>query len=276
MRGFVAGLLLLVGLLLVPFADLGIWTRRQILPTDSFTDLATEVVQQDAVQAALTSRLVDEIVARESRLGVARFVLEPAVGQALDTPQFESIFRVSVASTHDQLERGDDQLSLDLNQVLPIVRDLVAQVDSGVARRIPDSLGLPSITFLREEEVPELWFGVEVTREASWVFPVLMVITLGAAVAVAKQRALAVVIAGFGVAFVCLLIVLALRVGRDMLSDVVGPTIDVQAFDAGYEVVTDSLVTQSLALGVLGLLVAAVGVVLMVWRRGNTRSSSWA
>ena len=42
------------GLALVPFADLGIWTRRVILPTDAFTDLATEVVTQDPVQVALT------------------------------------------------------------------------------------------------------------------------------------------------------------------------------------------------------------------------------
>jgi len=276
MRGFVAGLLVLAGLVLVPFADLGIWTRREILPTEAFTDLATEIVTQDAVQDALAKRLADELVARQPRLGLGRFVLEPAMRQALDTPQFEAIFRTAVTSTHGQLERGDDQLSLNLDAMLPIVRDLVAQVDAGVASNIPDSAGLPEITFLRKDQVPQLWFGVVVTRHASWLLPILMVLAFAGAVMVARKRALTLVIAGFGMAFVCLLLALALRVGRDMLSNVVGPEVDVRAFDAGYDVVTDSIVTQTLALGVVGLVSAGVGVVLMVWRRANTRPTGWA
>ena len=276
MRGFLAGLLVFIGLVLVPFADLGIWTRREILPSEAFTDLATEIVTQDPVQDALAARISDELVARQPRLRLGRFVLEPAVRQALDTSQFEAIFRTAVTSTHDQLERGDDHLSLNLDALLPVVRDLVAQVDAGVASNIPDSAGLPEITFLRKEQVPELWFGVVVTRHASWAFPVLMVLAFAGAVLVAEKRALTLVIAGFGVAFVCLLIVGALRMGRDALSDVVGPELDIRAFDAGYDVVTDSIVTQTLVLGAVGIVAAGVGVALIVTRRSNTRPTTWA
>jgi hypothetical protein len=275
MRGFVAGLLLFVGFVLVPFATLGIWTRRELLPTDAFTDLATDVVQQDAVQAALASRLADELIARQPQLRLGRVVLEPATVRALDTPQFEAIFRTAVGSTHEQLVRGDDQLTLDLNAMVPIVRDFVAGVDQGVANLIPDS-GLPAFTIVRKSEVPQLWFGVDVTRRASWVFPVLMVIALAAAIAVAKQHALVLVIAGFGVAFMCLMVVLALRVGRDQLSDVVGPEVDISAFNAGWEVVTDALVTQTFVLGAVGIVAAGVGVALMVRRDSGTRPTEWA
>ena len=275
MRGLVAGLLLFVGFLLVPFATLGIWTQRELLPTEAFADLATDVVQQDAVQAALASRLADELIARQPRLRLGRVVLEPATVRALDTPQFEAIFRIAITSTHEQLVRGDDQLTLDLNAMIPIVRDFVAGVDQGVANQIPDS-GLPAFTVVRKTEIPQLWFGVDVTRRASWVLPVLMVIALAAAVAVAKQHALTLVIAGFGVAFVCLLVVLALRVGRDMLSDVVGPEVDVSAFNAGYEAVTDAIVTQTFVLGALGIVAAGVGVAFMVRRGSGTRPTQWA
>jgi hypothetical protein len=275
MRGFVAGLLLFVGFVLVPFATLGIWTRRELLPTDAFTDLATDVVQQDAVQAALASRLADELIARQPQLRLGRVVLEPATVRALDTPQFEAIFRTAVGSTHEQLVRGDDQLTLDLNAMVPIVRDFVAGVDQGVASLIPDS-GLPAFTIVRKSEVPQLWFGVDVTRRASWVFPLLMVIALAAAIAVAKQHALVLVIAGFGVAFMCLMVVLALRVGRDQLSDVVGPEVDISAFNAGWEVVTDALVTQTFVLGAVGIVAAGVGVALMVRRDSGTRPTEWA
>ena len=276
MRGFVAGLLLIVALLLVPFATLGIWTERKLLPTEQFTDLATEVVQQDPVQDALTRRLVDELVTREPRLAIGRIVLEPAVRRALDTSQFEAIFRSTVTSTHEELVHGDDQLSLNFDALLPIVRDLVANVDAGLASRIPDSLGLPSITFLRKEQVPELWFGVDVARRAWWALPVIMLLLLAAAVAIAKQHALALVVAGFGVAFMCLMVVLALRVGRGALTDVVGPEVDVNAFHAGYDAVIDSLVNQTFVFGILGLVGGAVGVALMVRRTGGDRPSTWA
>jgi hypothetical protein len=275
MRGLVAGLLLLVGLLLVPFASFGIWTQRELLPTDAFTDVATEVVQQDAVQAALASRLSDELIARQPRLRLGRVVLEPATVRALDTPQFEAIFRAAVTSTHEQLVRGDDQLTLDLNAMIPIVRDFVAGVDQGVANLIPDSLGLPAFTVVRKSEPPALVRGrcdapgvVGVPGahgDRTWRGDCRR-----------KQRALTLVIAGFGVAFVCLLVVLALRVGRDMLSDVVGPEVDVSAFNAGYEVVTDALVTQTFVLGALGIVAAGVGVVLMVRRGSGTRPVQWA
>jgi hypothetical protein len=276
MRGFAAGLLLLAGLVLVPFANIGIWTRRELLPTDSFTQLATQVVEEDAVQQALAARLVDELVAREPRLGLARILLEPAMREVLGTDEFRRVFEIAVTDTHDQLERGDDRLSLNLDAVLPIARELVARLDEGVANRIPDSIGLPSINVVRKEQVPQLWLGVEVTREASWVFPLLALLTLAAAVVVAERRALVLALAGLGVAFVCLVMVLALRTGRDLLSDVVGPEVDVRAFDAGYDVVTESLVVQTAVLAVGALVTAAIGVVLVLRGRAKVRSTGWA
>ncbi|MEX2253884.1 MAG: hypothetical protein WEC34_00450 [Acidimicrobiia bacterium] len=264
MRGFIAGLLVLVGLFLVPFADLGIWTQRQILPTDEFTDMAAEILDQDPVQAALVTRLVDELVAREPRLALGRVVIDPAMRQVIDTPQFEAVFRTAVGGMHAQLMRGDDQLSLNLDAMLPILEDLVAQVNQGVADQIPDAVGLPDIVVVRKDQVPQLWFGVDVTREASWVFPVLMLLAFAAAIVVASKRALTLVVIGFGSAFVCLLVILALRTGRDMLSNVAGDAVNVDAFDAGYGVITDLLVNQTLVFGVVGIVAAGVGVVLMV------------
>ena len=103
-----------------------------------------------------------------------------------------------------------------------------------------------------------------------------MLLAFGAAIAIARQHARTLVIAGFGVAIVCLLLALSLRSGRDMLADVAGPSVDVAAFDAAYDVVTDSLVTQTLLLGGVGLVGAGVGVALLLRRSGGTRPTAWA
>jgi hypothetical protein len=277
MRGFIAGVLVFIGLVLVPFATVGIWVRREILPTDAFTDLATEVVQDDAVSDALANRFLDELEKQEPRLALGRVVLEPATRQAIGTPQFEQIFRTAVGDMHAQLLRGDDELSLNLDALLPVVRDTVAQVNTSIANQIPTSAGLPAITVVRKDNVPQLWFGVEVTREASWVFPVLMLVAFASAVLIAEKRAIVLMISGFGMAFVCLVIGLALRTGRDFLSDYVGSVVDVRAFNAGYDIVTDSLVNQTLLLGLVGLAAGVAGVVwLLVARSKPSRPATQA
>ncbi len=274
-RNLVAGVLLVLGLALVPFAAVGIWTQREILPTDGFTDLATEIVQDDAVSDALATRFLDELENREPRLALGRFVLEPAVKQAIQTPQFEQIFRGAVGGMHEQLLAGDDELTLDLDGLLPVVRDLVAQVDSSIADQIPTSAGLPAITVVQEDQVPQLWFGVEVTREASWVFPLLMAVAFAGAVVVGERRPLLLIIAGFGTALICLVLGVALRSGRDLLSDYVGSVVDVRAFDAGYDIVTESVVDQALLLGLVGLVAGIAGVVwLLLAGRAPVRTAA--
>jgi hypothetical protein len=257
---------------LVPFATVGIWMQRQILPTDAFTDLATEVVQDDAVSEALGNRFLDELQELEPRLALGRVVLEPAVQQAIQTPQFEQVFRTSVSDMHAQLKRGDDQLALNLDGLLPVVRDIVAQVNTSLADQIPTSVGLPSITVVRQDQVPQLWFGVEVTRQASWVFPVLMLLAFAGAVLVAEKRALTLIVVGFGAAFVCLVVGITLRSGRDLLSDVVGEEVDVRAFDAGYDIVVGTLVDQTLLLGLVGLVAGVGGVAWLLVGRAKPQA----
>ena len=246
------------------------------LDTEAFTDLSAEVLHQEPVRDALARRLVDELVNRAPSLGLGRFVIEPAMREVLATSQFEQIFRLAVADMHAQVERGDDQLQLNLDAMLPILRSLVAKVSGGLANQIPDSAGLPSITVVRKDQVPQVWFGVQVTREASWVFPLLMLLAFAAAIAIARQHARTLVFVGFGVALVCVLLALSLKTGRDMLANVAGPEVDVAAFDAAYDVVTDSLVTQTLVLGGVGLVGGGVGVALLLRRGGSTRPTEWA
>jgi hypothetical protein len=274
MRGILAGVLIAVGLLLVPFASQGVWVERELLSTRAFTTLSTDVLEQDAVRDALANRIADELEKRVSQVSLVRFALVPALRDALDTEQFRTIFEQAVGDLHSQLERGDDELTLDLDAMLPLVRELVAEVPlvgGDVASAIPDGV-LPAFTVVTKENVPQLWVGVEATQEAWWLFPVLSLAFLGAGVAVARRRALAVVVVGLGIAVIAVVLVLALRLGRDPLSEVAGPTVEVDAFRAGYDTVTDSLAVQTMVLGLGGLVVSAIGVGFMLVGRRPPRA----
>jgi hypothetical protein len=275
MRGFLAGVLAVIGLLLVPLASLGVWTQRELLPTESFTDLASEVMQQPEVQDALAQRVTDEIIVQSPQVANGRLLVQPAVGQVLRTEQFDLVFRAAVANMHAQLRAGDDALRLDLNSLLPVVRDQVAQVNQGVANRIPTS-GLPAITVVTRDDVPELWTGVEIGRDASWAIPAIALLLLIAAVVVAEQRATMLIVVGLGLLVIAAILVLVIRFGRDPLSRVVGSDITVEAFNAGYDTVTSSYVTQMLVLAVAGAITAVIGVVLKLRMTGNRRPAVWA
>jgi|GEM_PF-2623721 len=275
MRGFLAGVLIAVGLLLVPFANQGVWVERELLSTSAFTKLSTEVLDQEAVRDALANRLADELEKQVPQLALGRFVLVPALRQALGTTQFKSIFESAVGDMHAQLERGDDQLALNLDAVLPLVRRLVAKVDEGIASDIPDH-ALPKITVVTRENVPQLWVGFDATRDASWLFPALALVCLVGGVVLARRHALALLIVGLGVAVIAVILVLGLRLGRDPLSQVAGPTVEIDAFRSGFDVVTESLVVQTMVLGLAGLVAALVGLGFVLRGRGSSRPQSWA
>jgi hypothetical protein len=275
MRGFLAGLLALIGLLLVPIADLGVWTQRELIPTEAFTDLSTDVLREPAVRQALAQRLTDELVKQQPALLLAEQLVVSGVDQVVSSPQFELVFRAAVADMHAQLERGDDQLQLNLDAVLPILRDEVATVDRTLAGQIP-TRGLPPIVVVTRDEVPELWDGIQIGREASWAIPALALLLLGLAVLVAPRHAVMLVVVGVGLAVVSIVLVLVIKLGRDPLSDVVGSEVSLEAFDAGYDTVTQSFVVQSLVLAVIGIVAAIGGVVASIRSRGNVRPQAWA
>jgi len=157
-----------------------------------------------------------------------------------------------------------------------LVRDAVARVDTGVAEQIPDADALPSITVVTRDDVPELWRGVQITREASWAFPALVLFALLGAVAVANRRARMLVTIGVGGVLVSFVQILVVRLGREVLSDVAGPKVDVGAFTRGYEVVTATLVTQTIVVAVVGLVLAIGGVVAMLVLRREAPPGEWA
>ena len=265
-RSVFAGVLILIGLLLLPFGNLGVWVQRQVLDSSAFTEVALDVVDEPAVRTALVQRIVDDLIAAEPRLGVARVVLEPGVSQLLRTDAFQAVFATVVGEMHTQLEQGGDELALNLAPILPLVRDAVARIDRGVAEQIPDADALPSITVVTRDDAPELWEGVQITREASWAFPVLALIALAGAVAVANRRARMLVGLGVAVALLAFVQILVMRLGRDLLSDVAGPGVSPGAFNQGYDVVTGSFVVQAAVLAVIALVAAIVGVAWMLRR----------
>ncbi|MBM3672387.1 MAG: hypothetical protein FJW86_09465 [Actinobacteria bacterium] len=275
MRGFPAGLLVVGGLVMVPLADAGLWSQRHLFDNESFTDLSVDVLYEPAVSDALASRLTDEVMTHAGLSGDLRVVVEAAVDAVGRTPEFEQIFRTTVSAMHKQLERGDPQLVVDFNKALPVIRERAASIDASVAAEIPDS-GLPVITVIREEDAPPVWQVVDIVRRASLVFPLATLVLLAAGVAISWRRARLMIVIGIALVVIALAMALLVGIGRDLLTDVVGTDVELEAFESGYDVVTGGFVAQTALFAMAGGLVGAAGAALMWRQKRNRRPLSWA
>ena len=264
-----------LALLAVPLGDLGLWTRRELLDSTSFATLANTVVQQPDVRDSLADAVTSKIVKQEPRLVAQQSVIRTAVGTLVGTQPFQVVFEHAVGGMHDQLTSGAAQLSLQLDPLLPLVRAEVGKVSPNAANLVPLS-GLPSVNVVQKKDMKALWVAVGLARRASWVLPLLALALLAAALVVAKNRRVVLIVLGAGLAVVAVALVLLLKVGRGLLSDAVGSQVTKSAFDSAWDTITSSLVTQTIIIGVVGLLAIGGGV---LWRRHDEqgrRPTGWA
>jgi hypothetical protein len=273
MRALLAFLLAVVALVLVPFADVGVWVQRELVGTTSFVRLGEDVLQQSAVRAALAQRIVTEMETRVPALTTQDSALRSVVDQALRSPQLRPAFDNALASTHDQLRNGHDPLELDLNPLLPLVRQ---QLPAALASRVPTNATLTPVIVLRRRDAPVVWESVQLVQDTAVVVPLLALAALVAAILVARRRGALCIAVGTVIIIVALGILALVKPGRSLLEHQVGDATQRAAFSAGYDTVLRSFVQQTIVLALVGVALAAVGAVL-IWQRGrNTRPTGWA
>jgi hypothetical protein len=273
MRALLAFLLSAVVVVLVPFADLGLWVQRELVGTSSFVRLGEDVLGQPAVRAALAERIVAEMEQRVPGLAAQDSTLRSIVDQALGDPRLRPVFDDALASTHEQLRNGHDPLELDLNPLVPAVRQ---QLPAALATRVPVSATLTPVIALRRRNAPVLWEGVQLVQDRAWAVPALALALLAAAVLAARRRgALCITIGGF-IIVVALGVLALVKPGRSLLEHRVGDTTQRAAFSAGYDTVLRSFVQQTIVVALAGIVLAAAGGFL-VWRHDrNQRPTGWA
>lgn len=273
MRALLAFLLAVAAVALVPFANLGVWVQRELVGTSSFVRLGEDVLQQPAVRAALGERIVADLEQRFPVLAVQDATLRSIVDLALRDPGLRPAFDTALASTHDQLRNGHDPLELDLNPLLPLLRQ---QLPTALASRVPANATLAPVVVLRRQNAPVVWGAVQLVQDTAVVVPLLALALLAAAVLVARRRGALCVVTGVATTVVALGLLALVKPGRSLLQHQVGDPTQRAAFSAGYDAVLRSFVQQTIVLAVAGVALAAVGA-FIAWQHGrNVRPTGWA
>lgn len=273
MRGFLVSVLAMLAILLLPLADLGLWVQRQLLDTSQFTQLADEVLDEPDVRAALADQVAQRLEDRNPDLAQFDSQIRQGVDQVAQEGAFRVIFSDAVGRMHEQLTDRDDQLTIDLDGMVPLVRE---RLPSDVAARIPSETGLGTFTVLRRDDIPVLWRAVAIAQRAAVLFPIAALILIAAAIGLARRRGVAAAVIGVASAGMLLLVVTLVQFGRSLLENIGGDAVQERAFDAGAGVVFGSLVQQTLLLAGVMLGVAGAGIVAVVVARGRERSEDWA
>lgn len=273
MRAFLAFLLAATAVVLLPFLNLGVWVQRELVGTSSFVRLGEDVVQQSAVRTALAQRIVAEMEQRVPALAAQDAAVRSIVDQVLRAPQVRSALDNALASTHDQLRNGHDPLELDLNPILPLVRQTLP---ARLAASVPVSATLTPVTVLRRQDAPVVWEAVQLVQDTAVVIPLLALGALVAAIVVARRRGGLCIVVGAAISVVALGLLALVKPGRSLLEHEVGDPTQRAAFSGGYDTVLRSFVQQTIVLALAGIVVMAVGAFL-VWQRGrNIRPTGWA
>ncbi len=267
-RGIVAGCLLVVGVLLVPFANAAFWGRRHLLDTPRFTALIDEIARAPGVRPMLADRVTDQLVANNALLGVARPLVRAATERVIESSAFLAVLDPAVTSLHEQLLADHDRLTLDFRALVPLIRDEVGRVDRRIAALVPD-LGLVSVTVADREDAPALWDGVEAARRGWWIVPVVVLVLLGGAIAIANRRLTMCVLVGIGVAVVSFAMVVVLGASRTSLDGATSGA-DRDLVRAVWDAVVPSMRRQSVVLMLAGIALAvAAGVARLVAARAS-------
>jgi hypothetical protein len=219
---------------LVVLAIFAVWTERQVLNTDEWVETSSELLEDDEIQAALQTYLVDQLFTNvdvqaelEGRLpppaqplagpvaGAVEQLANEVAARALDGPRLQAAWAQANRTAHElllNLIEGDGELvaaeggvvTLDLQA---LVSELASQLGIGedLASKLPDEAA--ELEIMRSDQIDAAQKAAKAVRGLAIVFTLLGLGALGLAIWLSRGRrqltilwcGLALVVAGIAV-----------------------------------------------------------------------------
>lgn len=284
--------IILITTVLAIVSVFSVWARTQLLDTDEWVDLSTELVDQPEVQDAVAAYLVEQVYADGNvttgleevlpedlsglaapLAGVIREPLTAGVAGLLDTEQFQGLWADVNRIAHTRLVsvlRGEDLggLSTSGGEVAIELRPLVIAAGEAVGLsedrldEIPPDAG--RIVIFESEELDTVQQAVEVLEWLAWFLFVLVVVLYAVAVYLApgnRLRALRNVGISLAVVGVITLAARAIAV-RTLVDTIASEPAGRSVTDAALTVGTALLRQQAWSAIIYGLMIAGFATLL--------------
>jgi len=285
---------------LAPVSVLGAWAQSIVFDTDRYVATVTPLADDPAVEEAIAQQLTDQILTRIDVQNVVDSVaqnladagapdavtlltplavsgvenlISSAVDQVVASDAFNTAWIEANRTAHESLvaalkgeEDGtatvtDGQVRIQTAAFVAAVKDALSGTRlTGVADRIPEVNA--SFVVFESNNLANIQSGMRLLDTAGNWLPVLTLVLLLAAVALAPNRRRGVMIAGLILAASMLLLALALAFGRVATQDA-AQAVNVEAAVAIYDQLVSFLRLTLRAVAIAGLLAA-----LIAWLSG--------
>lgn len=262
---------MLIGALIVPFATVALYARQHVLEPEAFADRAVEGLDEEAVRRAVKREIMGALLAR-TRPGfrpTARALLSPRIDEIIASPAFRRLFRAAALDTNRRFfEEGSDNATVELAEVVPLVRRELRSVSPRLARAVPRRLEVELVVLRRDEFRGAGAATADNVRLFAVLLPLLALLAFALAVVVAPGRARAVSGVGAGLVVAAALLAVGVlltrvavvapresegRLSEAELQDAIGALFDIYLSD---------LYTWALVVGLAGLALVGAGMIL--------------
>lgn len=286
-RSVVSVALAILGCLLCLVSLVAVWARNQVLDTDKYlasvVPLAADPAIVDDVTTHVTAAILGQLDAPSERVTA---LVESTTALVLGGEQFRGLWRTANRTLHAGLvalltEEPSEavvviggRLTLDLTDVVSTVRERLVVAGLEVIGT------LPPITLVLDVADAD---GIEAAREVvTWLdrlalwLPVLALVLLGAAVAVARRRARAGARVLLGVVAMMLVTLAGLWLGSHVAAAQVPRTVaSTDAAHAYYDHLTSLLRQGAATVGLVALVLALI-LAVIARRAGRPRPTTAA
>jgi hypothetical protein len=296
-RRWTAGFLVVLSCVLAPLSVLSIWLRNQVLDTDRYVSTVTPLASNpDVINTAATNitNVLFEKVDVEARAKAAlpkraQFLASPletglrdftfrAAVQFMSTEKFQQLWKEANQRAHNQLVKAltndgkvvktkNGEVILDLSGVVEQVRLALDARGVGIFDRIPiDQLAL-QFELVDAHNLQSAQKATHLLNTIAWVLPVLLLASLGGALALSSNRRRTLLRWGIGTAVAVAFVGVGVAFGRSLYLDAVtSPSFPSATAAAVY----DTLV-RFLRYGVRLVLALGLVVAFAAWLSGPSR-----
>jgi len=298
-RGWVPWVLVVLAALIGLTSALNVWVKRQALSTDNWTNASSQLLEDEKIRGAISVYLVDQLYqnvnvanALEQRLPpqfkgfappLAAALQDVAVRRAdrlLGRPRVQELWKEANRRAHslfiavldgkkNVLVSTDDQVVLNLR---PLVQGLGEQLGlSGkIAQKLPPDAG--QIVIMNGNQLQTARKTVKVVRVLSYFLFFLVIALFAAAIYIARDRRLRLLMgAGVSVFLVGLLVLVVRRYAGNYLVDALTSNQDDKiAVNHAWAIGTQLLRNTGINAVIYGL-----GIIFAAWIAGASRPAKW-
>lgn len=286
-RRAVRGLVIL-GSLLAFLSVFAIWTERQALNTDDWTDTSGRLLENETIRTALSDYLVEQLyenvdVRKELEdvfPGDAKDLAGPAAGglrqvagqgaeKALETSTAQDLWEEANRTTHEQLlavledkkeavETDEGNVRLNLGSLLTNLADQVG-IGEDLAEKLPPDAA--QIEILKSDELKTAQNIAVAVKGLALVLSILTFAAFGAAIYFSRDgRWVTVLLSGAGLIAAGFAVIVARQIAGGIVVDNLVKTENVKpAAEAAWTIGTSLMVSIAITVIIIGVLFAAAG-----------------